>query len=152
MHNSRQTHCQHSLQSVNLKCQYRERDAMLIIVLIQIILHGNKNMMPRPNPVSHKFMKQPSRNNIQTVDLQKREDFWYLRCVYLSWFMEFDVRSNPKNNNYWNSYYWCLLPVIFEASMVETQHSADKNNEGKELNEHSSCRDHMSMLQNNRNS
>lgn len=46
---------------------------------------------------------------------------------------------------------WCLSPVFFKTSSVETHDSASKNEEGCELDKHSSCLNHMSMSKDNRN-
>lgn len=46
---------------------------------------------------------------------------------------------------------WCLSPVFFKTSSVETHDSASKNEEGCELDKHSSCLNHVSMSKDNRN-
>ena len=51
-----------------------------------------------------------------------------------------------------NLCHWFLLPVIFKASVVKTQDSAEKNDEWYKLNEHCSYWNHMSMPKNDGNS
>ncbi len=66
------------------------------------------------------------------------------------------VRHNFKNSYIITGpsvkhHVWCLSPVVFKTSTVETQDSASKYEEGCELDKHSSCLNHMSMPKDNRN-
>lgn len=85
---------------------------------------------------------------VHWTDFTMTENFFSTFAMYL--------RHNFKNSYMITGvsvqhHVWCLSPVFFKTSSVETHDSASKNEEGCELDKHSSCLNHMSMSEDNRN-